>query len=369
LKVAHILGELRYSGAERMLECSIGEWTRAGIVPTVIGTGDGSHPFADNLRAAGYDVLVVPDIRSVAGAISLARVLRRLRTDVVHIHRESCFDLTAALAVLTGRNTGIVRTVHGNFRLHGQAHMRRSARVRLARRIGTLWVSISQEVLETERSYVPWGDGTCVENWVDTDEIQSEANPATRREIRDALGIAASAKVLTLIGNCSEQKNHSLVTTALRGVSTPWVVLHVGSEQHATATEARGWTDLPDRHSVYRLGERSDVARLLAASDVVAIPSLVEGFSLVAVESLCAGVPVLANDVAGLKWLREFAAVRPVSPDLSAWTYALEGHDSAGMFRAANRDATQIQSRFSPARGVSQYVAIYRNATSGKGKF
>jgi glycosyltransferase involved in cell wall biosynthesis len=49
------------------------------------------------------------------------------------------------------------------------------------------------------------------------------------------------------------------------------------------------------------LGERTDVAELLAASDLFILPSLWEGMSLAMLEALASGLPVIASDVSGTR--------------------------------------------------------------------
>jgi len=48
-------------------------------------------------------------------------------------------------------------------------------------------------------------------------------------------------------------------------------------------------------------GHRSDIAPFLMSADIFLIPSLWEGFGLVAVEGMNAGLPVIAANVSGLR--------------------------------------------------------------------
>jgi glycosyltransferase involved in cell wall biosynthesis len=51
--------------------------------------------------------------------------------------------------------------------------------------------------------------------------------------------------------------------------------------------------------AVHFLGTRHDVPDLLAASDVLALPSLSEGLSMTLIEGSAAGLPLVASDVGG----------------------------------------------------------------------
>jgi glycosyltransferase involved in cell wall biosynthesis len=93
------------------------------------------------------------------------------------------------------------------------------------------------------------------------------------------------------------------------------------------------------------LGQREDIADLLGAADVVALPSLWEARALVAQEALRAGVPLVATGVGGLPSLLGDAAIIVPAGDAPALRIAIESvlsdHDrrarmiAAGFARAA----------------------------------
>jgi len=345
-----------------MLECSFDQWRAEGIEPVVLGMADGAHAFGGALREAGYDVRILPPLRSLRGLAALRRTLAALRPEIVHVHSETCFDLAALVAGAIPGIEGIVRTVHSNFDFTGSLRLRRTLRVRLARRhVGVAWVACSREVAATERSYERQ-PAEVVENWTDVARIRSESTEVAGREVRLRLRIPREAPVVALIGGCGYPKNHELVPPALAGAS-PCHVLHAGSTARQSPAEAAAWAGLAGRHVVHHLGERGDVPVLLAASDLVLLPSLYEGFPLAAIEALCAGVPILAADVVGLRWLGGMRAATLVPPELQAWSPALREAltDRGARRRLARADVEAARTRFTPERGVSEYAAIYRS--------
>ncbi len=74
-------------------------------------------------------------------------------------------------------------------------------------------------------------------------------------------------------------------------------VMGEGPERDALAELAR---DLGCGGRVHFLGYRQDLAAIVAASDLMLVPSRAEGFGLAAVEAMAQGVPVVASDVGAL---------------------------------------------------------------------
>jgi glycosyltransferase involved in cell wall biosynthesis len=365
MRILHVLARLRHSGAERMLACSFENWRAAGIEPVIVGMADGEHPYAAALSEAGYEVVFAPQLRSAAGLAALRRTVAAVRPRIVHIHSESCCDAVALVSALSPGVFGAIRTVHSNFRFTGLLRARRTARVAFARRLGVVWVACSAEVGETERSFSA-REVRIVENWVDVDAIAREAAIDVRRQ-RCELGVAPDAAVVTLVGNCGSAKNHELIPLALRTVERPVHVLHVGDGALESQAERRAWQQLPARHTVHRLGSRTDVPRLLAASDLFLSPSLYEGLSLATVEALCVGVPVLAADTVGQRWIGAIPSSELLPLEPAAWGQSiavrlLRGRDSQAIREAAG----QAQSRFRAERGVAEYVEAYEAALRGR---
>ena len=97
---------------------------------------------------------------------------------------------------------------------------------------------------------------------------------------------------------------------------------------------------------VWRLGalESEELERLFRAADVFAFPSVKEGFGLVALEAIAAGLPLVASDLdvfRGFLTDGESALLTPVGdPDALAHALARVKHDKAlrTRLRAGGRD-------------------------------
>ncbi len=146
------------------------------------------------------------------------------------------------------------------------------------------------------------------------------------------------------------------------GAETPALVVAGGA----------GWgdTDIAARAEAMGIGDAvhvtgfvpdEDMPRLYNAAEVLAFPSLYEGFGLPALEAMACGTPVVASDVSSLPEVVGDAGVLVPAEDVRAWSAALgallgdaprrEGLRAAGLAQAA---------RFSWTRAARETEAVWQ---------
>jgi glycosyltransferase involved in cell wall biosynthesis len=119
------------------------------------------------------------------------------------------------------------------------------------------------------------------------------------------------------------------------------------------------------------LGDRRDIPATLACMDVSVVPSASESLSNVMLESMAAGIPVVATAVGGNVELAENGRALLVPPaDEEALTAALENLLADQQLRSEmGRSARQFaQDNFSMERVRRQYADVYAGALAGRGK-
>ena len=145
----------------------------------------------------------------------------------------------------------------------------------------------------------------------------------TPAQVRAQLGVGERSLVLA-IGRLQRQKRLDVLVDAAAG----W-----GVDDHSPVVVIAG--EGPERESlqaqitanqapVHLLGAREDIADLLAAADVVALPSQWEARALVAQEAMLAGVPLVTTGVGGLPSLVGEAAIIVPVGDPGALRRALQ---------------------------------------------
>lgn len=141
-------------------------------------------------------------------------------------------------------------------------------------------------------------------NGIDAGRFFTGSDRASRREdVRAQLGIDNDSVVLVCVANMFLYKGHADLLNALaimgRDFTENCTLLLAGRDAGARITLEQQASDLGLADSIRFLGERSDVAELLAASDICVLPSHEEGFSNAVLEGMAAGLPLVVTDVGG----------------------------------------------------------------------
>jgi len=275
-----VLPDLSSGGAERLV------LAHARAVPgTVVATVFGGGPLFG--EAVGLPLVLGERRAGRPSAAALARLWRAATAaDVVHTHLFAG-DLWGGLAA---RFAGRRQVSHEH-----NVDRDEAAHVRAARRVSARWPAATLAVSEAAARHSFSRDVRVVPNGVDRARF---AEPC-----RGGGGLLA-------IGRRVPQKGFDVLLAAL----PPGVHLRVvGEGPYAPAHPQVTW-----------LGRRDDVPALLAEADALVVPSRWEGFGLVALEGMAAGVPVVVSDVDGLGELVGEAGLRVPPGDAVALRAALE---------------------------------------------
>lgn len=364
LRVLHVLGELKPSGAETMFCTAAPLFAVNGVVAEIVSTGAEMGSYAPQLAQAGYKLHHIPFSKSMSFFINLYRLMGAGCYDVIHLHTERA-NFWIGLIALASRPRCIVQTIHSCFDFQGNLRWRRLIQRRLLRRLGLIHVAISPSVQQTER--VHFGLKTLlVANWYDDNRF-FPVTDAHRALARQSLDIAADENVVVTVGNCSRIKNHEALLEALAMMpfaSRP-LLLHVGNEEPGHP-ERRLAAKLGIAERVLFLGPLSDIRPALHAADIFVLPSLIEGFGIAAVEALATGLPVILADVAGLRDFRHaYDGLCYAKPDASSLHGALSAllKESSGRRRLRVNNYAEIsKTLYGIERGVSDYMNVYTRA-------
>ena len=151
---------------------------------------------------------------------------------------------------------------------------------------------------------------TVIYNGVDLERFHPGQRARLGPPLRRALGLADGVRLCAAIGSGFERKGFDLLLRLWRDAPPPATVLVLVGGDERLAWYRR--TVPPD---VVVTGPRDDVEAILAAADVVCVPSRQEAFGNVVLEACAAGVPVVTSRRAGAAELLQGALDRLVVPD------------------------------------------------------
>jgi glycosyltransferase involved in cell wall biosynthesis len=295
--VVHVLGSLRRGGTEvRLLETV--EATKVSDPPIefhfVLLSGEGGS-LEDRARDLGVVLHFLRlDWRFPVRFIS---VLRKFRADCVHSHVHFATGPILAVAFLARIKRRIA-----HFRSTGDGvELTRIRRVRNA--AFKMLVSVfATDVLAGTDSVMTevWG-----ETWQRDPRCAVVGQGVWAQRFFDAVRNADPDRPLvpTLLQvgriDCEKNQLQTLEVFALARCSRPEArLVLVGRETQPYATRVRRRAESLDLvGSVDFLGERSDIAELMADAAVIVHPTLREGWPGIVVEARAAGVPVVASDI------------------------------------------------------------------------
>lgn len=329
--------------------------TAAGAEVRVHGPAGTQELFRFTDRGARFaPVEIASGLRPLADLKATAR-LRRLTADADLIHAHGLRAATVAIAANAGRSVPVVVTLHNQVLESGRARAVYARIERVVARRATVVLGASQDLVD--RSLELGGRD------VRLGEVAAPALPEPSRPAADVRAeLRAQDRPLILcVARLHDQKGLDVLVAAAAGwrhrEPAPLVAIAGDGPLEAELRAMIAAADAP----VELLGRRSDVSDLLAAADLVVLPSLWEARSLVVQEALRAGRPVVTTAVGGIPGLVGDGAALVPAGDVDALSAAVEKllDDPAERARLAAAGAAQAASWPSLEDTTRQLVAVY----------
>jgi glycosyltransferase involved in cell wall biosynthesis len=222
----------------------------------------------------------------------LAGIVAEHQIEIVHAHHQTGAYLADEL--WRRKHIPYVVTVHGPWH---SAPFKKSNYKRFRRLIA---VSNSLQQLLISRYGVPPGHVRTIRNGIDASRFGGITTAEAVR-FRSSFGVGADEIVLSLIGRIAKAKGHFDLLNALKLLppNLPYRCLIVGEGKEHVRLErlaiSRGLSQ-----KVTFCGYQSNVPVVLAATNILLLPSHREGLPLAIVEAMLSQVPVIAASVGGI---------------------------------------------------------------------
>jgi glycosyltransferase involved in cell wall biosynthesis len=276
----------------------------------------------DEFRKAGAEVVLLGLDRSDGrfGLWKIRELIKKLdkifkeyRPDIVHFQ----YVAPGLIPILTAKIAGIKRvfaTVHQPGRIYQWKH---KMFIRIAAHLCDAFFCNSRSVEESWFGDSQFFDPKKIDskrkhftiyNGVDIERIERVGKQVDKEKIKDLLGIREE-KVIGVVGRLRKEKGQATLLESMKAVlqelpDTGLIVVGDGPDRPYLEEKAK---KLNIDGCVKWLGKKDhdEVLRLYSIMDVVAVPSLFEGFGLAAAEAMAAGLPVVGSRVDGLSEIIE----------------------------------------------------------------
>lgn len=291
MKVLHVITGLAAGGAETQLELLIRHSRHTSEVVALYNVGSvGRQISSRGIKV--YD-LGMRSNRQVHAVRRLARLMRRERYDVVHVHLYRACIYGRIAARMAGVPV-VVTTEHslGDTQIEGRPKTRAIRALYLATdRLSDVTAAVSPQVQER---LIDWGVQKSkirvIPNGLDFGRFAPDARE--RKSVREEFGIPPGEFVVGSVGRLHPGKRYDALIQAVGPVLARGArLLLVGEGQDRDRLQ-----DLVRKtgypHRVIFAGEREDVPRFLSAMDLFVSPSREETFGLTSLEAVSAGVRV-----------------------------------------------------------------------------
>jgi glycosyltransferase involved in cell wall biosynthesis len=378
--ILYLIDSLALGGAERSLVDMAPHLLAAGVDLTVAVLHD-RPGLAGELELHGVPVIAVDGTNRATWLVSVVKLLRRLRPELLHttLFEADLVGRTAAALCRIPVVSTLANTPYGPEQLaEGSVSEFKLRSAQIADAVSAKFVrrfhAVSQSAadayvarlrLRPERvDVIPRGRDLA---------RLGKPSPTRRHDVRVRLGLPPNAVVLLAVARQEPQKGLDVLIRSLPSViarCASVLVIVAGREGRATDELQRIRDELGVERHINFLGERDDIGDLLSTADAFVLPSRREGLPGSILEAMAMEVPVIASDLPTVREAvpdERFAVLVPSGDPLAlgrSLVSALENREVAARMTAAAR--ARFEERFEIAAVSASMVRFYRRALSAR---
>ncbi len=286
----------------------------------------------DNLKQAGFkksDLFIVEDLqreikikKDGRAFFLIYQLVKNTKPHIVHVHSTKAGILASLAAKIAGSR--VIYTVHGFVFSEPMDFLKKIFYV-LAEFIASFFrdqtIVVSEADFDQGKKYkiLRGGRGVVIYNGLD-ENLSSDIldKESARRIICAKAGIfEKEAIIIGVVANLYKTKGIEYLIEAAEkinfdgGVKPYFVVI---GEGELRAELERKISDYKMNKSFFLIGSIPQAYRFLKAFDLVALPSVKEGFPYILLEATLADVPIVATHVGGIPELSKYTSIFLVNP-------------------------------------------------------
>jgi glycosyltransferase involved in cell wall biosynthesis len=368
-KVLHIHGSSKFGG-DSVLILELARAARErGFDVDVLAT-DPRFQVAvreEGLGLVDFDVIrrEIRPLWDLRGLLRLTRFLARSSYALVHTHTTKP-GIVGTFAAQRAGVPAVMHTVH-LFPFHEETGRLLTSAYVGAERLAARWCDRIVTVSEFQRDWaLRAGIGSpeqviAIPNGVPTERVEPRRS---RADVRAELGLKDGFMILST-GRLAEQKGLGYLVRAalLLRRDLPAARIFLAGDGPLGRELAKLVASLGLEDTVALLGHRSDVGDLLAASDLVVLPSLWEGLSISLLEAMAAARPVITTSIGSNREVTNdgetAVLVPPKDPESLAEAIRSLAADEARRELLGQKGQQAQRERYTMSRMLDAYMAEY----------
>jgi len=292
MKILYVITRSERGGAQIHL-LDVLKSLPSGCQP-IVATGEAGY-LVEEARQLGVPVHHISHLRQPMSPVNdllalreIVSVIRSEAPDLLHAHTSKAGLLGRFAGWLT--RTPTVFTAHTWSFADGVSSFQRRVSIPLERFAGrisgkVITVSRANERIALRKSITARANLVTIWNGIPDSDLR--AKPGT-----------SEIPKIVMVARFAPQKDQLSLIKALSGIGAPWRLALVGDGPTRSEIEQEVQRlHLSDR--IEFLGDRADVADVLATSDLFVLSTRWEGLPLSILEAMRAGLPVICSDVGG----------------------------------------------------------------------
>lgn len=382
IRVLQVIGSSAMGGGEKIVS-SLLKYLDKDRFEVYIACPAGG-PLFDEFKKYAAEIKIVGfnhwffNFRSI---FLLKRYMLDKRIDIVHTHLYAA-DYIGLIAAMCAKVPRKVTTIHGyNFFLPDRFNLRYlknflcSRVYRLVYMLTDALISISdavrQDLIGRRGFKVSGKEIKTIYGGIDSDDF---ARKAFRVSYDRGINEAHAGGRIGMVANFDRVKGHHVLLKAAAKVikesaQAEFIFIGDGEERHKSELTAGR---LKIEKNVLFKGMLKNPGPEMARCDLIVVPSLTEGFSLVALEAMALSKPVVVTNAGGLPEVVEDRVtgliVPPKDPERLAESilYLLDHKDIAARMGLSGHE--RLKSLFKVERMIGETEELYRGLLSENGK-
>jgi glycosyltransferase involved in cell wall biosynthesis len=373
LCILFAIGSLGLGGAEKQMALLIKHLDQLNYSCHLFAL-EATGPLSDYLEDTNLDLhsggycsnkpWVIKFFFLIRAQLRMLGLIRKVRPDIIHAY----LPLTNFIASFAGRLLNVPMIITSKRALGTHQDRRRGWRIfDIASFRLSHWVVVNSRAVGNDTIQRDMGNSSKIKLIYNGLELENFAlQNHNKKEVRKDLTLDPNQKIIITVANLIPYKGHVDLLKAAAIViknQTDSLFLLVGEDRGIKKSLEDLSRELGIIQNVVFMGQRNDIPRLLAASEVSVLPSHEEGFSNVILESMAAGLPIVATCVGGnpeavvdgeTGWL-----VPPNNSEELALKIMDLLNDSEKAKRWGEKGRRIVSEKFSAEKMVAEFVKLY----------